>query len=174
MKHHLALQKKNLKAFACRAALRGKVSRIPLQTNVQLDKLRPRNPLQISKVNVNQKSQPLLPTNPKIKFGSRGAPNLMIFNAKPTQEPFKRGGNVGFELGRNMAEGNYGNNTIRQASAAKRRSDAKSLSGKMPNRTRAGVLERQRSYANMVRTNKAHELIMQRRQLPAKISSPWY
>ncbi|CAG2058667.1 unnamed protein product [Timema podura] len=96
----------------------------------------------------------------------------MIFNAKPTQEPFKRGGNVGFELGRNMAEGNYGNNTIRQASAAKRRSDAKSLSGKMPNRTRAGVLERQRSYANMVRTNKAHELIMQRRQLPAKISSP--
>nr|CAD7448608.1 unnamed protein product [Timema bartmani] len=60
------------------------------------------------------------------------------------------GGNVGFELGRNMAEGNYGNNTIRQASAAKRRSDAKSLAGKMPNRTRAGVLERQRSYANMV------------------------
>nr|CAD7265922.1 unnamed protein product [Timema shepardi] len=152
----------------------GKVSRIPLRTNGQLDKLRPRNPLQISNANVNQKIQPLRPVKPKIQFGSSGTPNLMIFKAKPTQEPFKRGGNVGFGLGRNMAEGSYGNNTKRQACAAKRRSDAKSLAGKMPNRTRAGVLERQQGYANVVRTNKAHELLMQRRQLASKISSPWY
>nr|CAD7431119.1 unnamed protein product [Timema monikensis] len=192
---------------------KGKVSRIPLRTNVQLDKLRPRNPLQSSNANVNQKSQPLLLTKPKIQIGykkqfvcldvfvnivdnkqpggSRPAIirlcrenscldrlcaqrhvveisaeyGLSIARASPgpgsgetqdiassivlAQGSYSACVNVGFELGQNIAEGSYGNNTKRQATAAKRRWDANSLAGKMPNRTRAGVLERQQSYANM-------------------------